>query len=261
VHYSRPKLQLIGCKLIRCKCLSPSMCWTSADRKNREVAVQCFTQENGVRVDHVENWDINAPQTEEEAGESFEALSLELDWSKDITIANDHAYRVTRSRAPFPAAVSSLSFLGHSLPQRSRECRKWICHVRPERLRHTFLRVSKFPYENSIEDVTNHLDTREREFAMLDIPDAPPTPASADASAVLEPGSKVQKVADGFVSIFGAVVAASGKLYFVDHHEQRMLASHPRNRIQVRGPFCRSIVGIMANSRTNWTSTPSFTRS
>ena len=34
----------------------------------------------------------------------------------------------------------------------------------------TFLRLSKFPYENAIEDVTHHLEVREREFAVLDIP-------------------------------------------------------------------------------------------
>ena len=63
---------------------------------------------------------------------------------------------------------------------------------------------------------------REREFAVLDIPAEPPTPAPADASAVLEPGSKVRKLEDGFFSISGAAVDASGKLYFVDHHEQRI---------------------------------------
>ena len=42
------------------------------------------------------------------------------------------------------------------------------------------------------------------------------------ASAVLEPGAKVRKLEDGFFSISGAAVDASGKLYFVDHHEQRI---------------------------------------
>ena len=60
---------------------------------------------NEIKFDHAENWDVNAPQTEEEAGESPDALSLEFDWSKNITVANYHGYRVTRSRAPFPAAV------------------------------------------------------------------------------------------------------------------------------------------------------------
>jgi len=174
-----------------------------------------------IKLDRVENWDVNAPQTEEEAGESPEALSLELDWSKNITIANYHAYRVTRSRAPFPAAVrlyhcAGIHFRNLHVNAESgyATCDDNGCG--------TFLRVSKFPYENSIEDVTHHLQTREREFAVLDVPAEPPTPAPADSSAVLEPGSKVQKLEDGFYSISGAAVDASGKLYFVDRHEQRI---------------------------------------
>ena len=58
-----------------------------------------------LKLDRVENWDFHAPQTEEEAGESPECLSIEISRSKNITIANYHAYRVTRSHAPFPAAV------------------------------------------------------------------------------------------------------------------------------------------------------------
>ncbi len=49
-----PQLQLVGCKLVRCKCLSPSMCWTSADRKNREVAVPS----DGIRVLHDQGWQL-----------------------------------------------------------------------------------------------------------------------------------------------------------------------------------------------------------
>ncbi|MBV8774747.1 MAG: gluconolaconase, partial [Deltaproteobacteria bacterium] len=60
---------------------------------------------NEIKFDHVENWDINSPQTEEEAGESPEALSLEIDYCHNLTFANYHAYRVTRSRAPFTSAV------------------------------------------------------------------------------------------------------------------------------------------------------------
>ena len=86
----------------------------------------------------------------------------------------------------------------------------------------TFLRASKYPYENAIQDVTHKLEVREREFAVLDIPENPPTPAPDDASAVLAPGAKVEKLEDGFFSISGAAVDASGKLYFVDHHEQRI---------------------------------------
>jgi len=176
---------------------------------------------NEIIFDHVENWDINAPQTEEEAGESPDSLSLEFDWSRNITIANYHGYRVTRSRAPFPAAVR----LYHSANIHFRnvhinaESGYPICDTNGCG---TFLRASKFPYENAIQDITHHLEVREREFAVLDIPENPPTPAPGNASAVLAPDSKVEKLEDGFFSISGAAVDASGKLYFVDHHEQRI---------------------------------------
>ena len=39
-----------------------------------------------------------------------------------------------------------------------------------------FCALSKFPYENAIQDVTHHLEVREREFAVLDIPAEPATP-------------------------------------------------------------------------------------
>ncbi len=178
---------------------------------------------NEIKFDHVENWDINAPQTEEEAGESPESLSLEIDFSRNLTFANYHAYRVTRSRAPFPTAVrihnsSDIHFRNVHVNAESGYgiCDRNGCG--------TFLRLSKFPYENAIEDVTHHLEVREREFAVLDIPGNPSQPASPDASAVLAPGAQMKKLEDGFFSISGAAVDAAGKLYFVDHHNQRIYA-------------------------------------
>lgn len=176
---------------------------------------------NEIKFDHVENWDVNAPQTEEEAGESPESLSLEFDWSRNILIANYHGYRVTRSRAPFPSAVrlyhsGDIHFRNVHVNAESgyATCDKNGCG--------TFLRVSKFPYEDAIEDMTHHLVVREREFAALDIPENPSRPASPDASAILARGARVQRLEDGFFSISGAAVDSAGKLYFVDHHEQRI---------------------------------------
>jgi hypothetical protein len=176
---------------------------------------------NEIKFDRVENWDLHAPQTEEEAGESPECLSLELNRSKNITIANYHAYRVTRSRAPSAAAVriyqsSDIHFRNVHV---NAESGYGICD---ENGCGTFLRASKFPYENAIQDMTHHLEVREREFAVLDIPAQPATPAAADASVVLEPGATVRKLEAGFHSISGAAVDAAGKLYFVDRIEQRI---------------------------------------
>ncbi len=168
-----------------------------------------------LKLDRVENWDFHAPQTEEESGESPECLSIEISRSKNITIANYHAYRVTRSHAPYPAAVrlyqsGDIHFRNVHVNAESgfATCDQNGCG--------TFLRASKFPYENAIQDVTHHWETREREFAVLDVPAAPATPTPPST------GVNVRKLEDGFFSISGAAVDSSGKLYFVDHWRQRI---------------------------------------
>jgi len=187
---------------------------------------------NEIKFDHVWNWEIYAPQSEEEAGESPESVSLEFDWSKNITIANYHGYRVARSRAPFPAAVriynsSDIHFRNLHV---NAESGYPICD---DNGCGTFLRISKFPYSNSIQDMTHHLEVREREFAVLDIPAHPAAPAPADASAVLAPGAKVGKLEDGFFSISGAAVDAAGKLYFADLHQQRIFSWSPAEGLSI----------------------------
>jgi hypothetical protein len=182
---------------------------------------------NEIKLERVENWDFNAPQTEEESATSPEAVSLEISHSKNITIANYHAYRVTRSHAPFPAAVR----IYHSSDIRFRNV-----HVNAESGYGTcdengcgtFLRISKFPYENAIQDVTHHLEVREREFAHLDVPAAPkavtPKAAAPAGRTTAAAPAKVERLEGGFYAISGAAVDAAGKLYFVDHHQHRIFS-------------------------------------
>ncbi len=174
-----------------------------------------------IKLDHVENWEFYAPQTEEESASSPEAVALEIDNSRNITIANYHAYRVTRSHAAFPSAVrlyhsSNLKFRNVHINAESgySVCDRKGCG--------TFLRVGRYPYENAIQDITHGIDTREREFAALDIGENFAAPPAGDASAVLAPGASVQKITDGFHSISGAAVDAKGKLYFVDRWQHRI---------------------------------------
>ncbi len=187
---------------------------------------------NEIRFDHVENWDINAPQTEEESLTSPESVSLEIDNSRNLTFANYHAYRVTRSRAPFPSAVRIYNSSDiHFRNLRTNAEAGWpICD---ENGCGTFLRVSKYPFENSVQDMTHHLEVREREFAVLDIPANPPQPAPPSASAVLAAGATVKKLEDGFFSISGAAVDAKGRLYFVDRHNQRIYSWAKSEGIEV----------------------------
>ena len=58
--------------------------------------------------------------------------------------------------------------------------------------------------------MTSGLQVREREFAVLDVPGAPPLPTQAP----------VRTLHEGFYSIAGAAVDAHGKLYFVDRKFQ-----------------------------------------
>jgi len=169
-----------------------------------------------IKFDHAENWDLNAPQTEEEAGESGEALSLEIAYSRNITVANYHAYRVTRSRMPFLAAVrlyrsSAIRFRNVHVNAESgfSTCDENGCG--------TYLRVSKYPFENAIEDVTNQSHVREREFAVLDVSDEVKPVARRRIGA-----GSVKQLATGSFSIAGGAVDAKGKLYFVDRHQQRI---------------------------------------
>ncbi len=175
---------------------------------------------NEIKFDHAENWDLNAPQTEEEAGESGESLSLELSYSKNIVIANYHAYRVTRSRVPYPAAVRLYQSTGIHLRNVHVNAESGFSTC-DENGCGTYLRVSKYPYENAIEDVTHHLQLREREFAALDVDkndvDDNTKPATRHAGL-----GSAKQLETGFFSIAGAAVDPNGKLYFVDRHQQRI---------------------------------------
>jgi len=162
-------------------------------------------------LDNVRNWEFLAPQTEEEVGEGQDTVSLDVRNSRNILFANYHAYRVTRSIKPAPTAVRLIN---------SSDIRFRNLHVNAEsglafcdaRGCGTYLRASKYPYENAITDVTSGLQMREREFAVLDVPGTvPPPPASTPA---------VETLHQGFYSIAGAAVDAKGKLYFVDRKTQ-----------------------------------------
>jgi sugar lactone lactonase YvrE len=175
---------------------------------------------NEIKLDRVENWDFNAPQTEEEAPTSPEAVSIEISASKNITIANYHGYRVTRSHAPFPAAVriynsSDIHFRNVHV---NAESGYGICD---DNGCGTMLRVSKFPYDNAIENVTRRLTVREREFAVLDVTAHPPAPAAASKSAA---DTRLELLEGGFYAISGAAVDATGRLFFVDHHQHRIFS-------------------------------------
>ncbi len=166
-------------------------------------------------LDGVENWEFLAPQTEQEVRDGVNAISTEFRNSRNILFANYHGYRVTRSIKPMDAAVklfnsSGIRFRNVHVNAESgfASCDTKGCG--------TYLRASKFPFENAIKDVTGGQEVREREFARLDIPAMPASASPVPVSA------GVTKLADGFYSIAGGAVDAKGKLYFIDRFFQRI---------------------------------------
>ncbi|WP_028056753.1 glycosyl hydrolase family 28-related protein [Sphingomonas phyllosphaerae] len=169
-------------------------------------------------LDNVRNWEFLAPQTEQEVRDGVNAVSTEFHNSRDILFANYHGYRVTRTIKPMDAAVKLFN---------SGDIRFRNVHVNAEsgfascdtKGCGTYLRASKYPFENAIKDMTRRQEVREREFAKLDVP---PAPASATADSAIPVTAGVTKLADGFYSIAGGAVDAKGKLYFIDRFFQRI---------------------------------------
>jgi hypothetical protein len=167
-----------------------------------------------IGLNRAENWELLAPQTEEEVGESADAVSLDIRNSRHILVANYHAYRVTRTEKPALTAVRL---------ERVADIRFRNVHVNAESGLAacdaagcaTILRASKFPYENAIVDVTHGLQVREREFAVLDVP-------ALAKPVVPAVGAAVRKLADGFWSISGGAVGPDGKLWFVERKYNRI---------------------------------------
>ena len=172
---------------------------------------------NEIVLDGVENWSFYAPQTEEEVRDGADSVSVDIRNSKNILLANYHAYRVTRSMKPAPTAVqitnsSDIRFRNVAVNGESGfpTCDEEGCVAD--------VRASKYAYENAITDVTNRLQVRERMFSVLDYSGKQTSAAAAPAAP------KVDKLEEGFYSIAGAAVDSKGKLYFIDRHFQRIFS-------------------------------------
>jgi hypothetical protein len=166
-------------------------------------------------LDHVRNWEFLAPQTEQEVRDGVDAISMEIRNSSNILFANYRGYRVTRTIKPAEAAVRLYN---------SGDIRFRNVHVNAEsgfascdaKGCGTYVRASKFAFDNAIVDMTGKQGVREREFAMLDVKPSQVSAAPPPAS----PG--VARLETGFYSIASAAVDADGKLYFIDRFFHRI---------------------------------------
>jgi len=157
-----------------------------------------------VQLRNAANWQIYALQTEEERGEGGFALPLEVESSRNITLANFHIYRVISSFQPFPWAIK----VSDSSNIRFRNIH---CYSN-----------SKVSFDAAVYDQTNHAEIRQREFAWLNLSGTAPRARPKAPSPVLAAGAAVEKLAGGFFNISGGAVSPAGDFYFVDAHWQRI---------------------------------------
>ncbi len=161
---------------------------------------------NEIVLDHVANWEFLSPQTEQEVGEQGDAISLEIRNSSNLLFANYHGYRVTRNFKPNVSAVKLYNSGDIRFRNVAVNAESGYAYCDDEGCG-TYLRVSKFPFENAITDMTHGIEVREREFAVLDVPanlgpaKAMKKPAFAPPPGVFPDKAKLRKVADGFWSI------------------------------------------------------------
>jgi sugar lactone lactonase YvrE len=167
---------------------------------------------NEVKLDQVENWELDAIQTEEERGESGFALPLEISRSTNITIANYHGYRVVSSYQPFPSAIKL---------SESHDIRFRNVHVDSD---------SKAAFDNSVFDTTKHAEVRAYEFASLNVPQHYSVQERHQPQPMLASGTRLERLATGFFNISGAAVDPEGRLYFVDAHWQRIYRWSPESQ-------------------------------
>lgn len=185
-----------------------------------------------IKLERVENWEFHAPQTEEEAASSPDAVAIEIVDSRNITFNNLKLYRVTRSHAPYPAAVR----IYNSTDIRFRNVRTNSEHgyaVCDDDGCGTFLRAGKFPYDNAIQDMTRRVEVRERDFASYEITGEPARPSTPPSPSTSRPA--VERLESGFHAIAGAAVDAKGTLYFVDNFDHRIYSWSRERGISIAG--------------------------
>jgi len=171
---------------------------------------------NEIKLKNVSNWKIYALQMEEESGESWNCLPVEIENSSNLLFANLYLYRVIRIVSPFPYGV-----------------RIWNSKNLEFRGVHTYS-PSKFTYNNTIFDVDHDFEIRSREISKLNISGNAPKIVTPKSSPIKQDGTRVLKVAGGFEFIDGSVADKSGNVYFVDARWRRIYCySAKTNKLKI----------------------------
>ena len=170
-----------------------------------QASTTCATKLNSATSP---NWELIALQTEEEHGESPDALPLELDHTSHIVVANMHSYRVVGMLRTYPYAIRAV----HSKDVTFRNL-----HVDSD---------SKVSFNDSVFDEDSGAGTRFRELGTLHLDGSQQTAAAPTAPSL-------ERLATGFYNISGATVDAQGRLYFLDSRWQKIYRYTPAAGVEL----------------------------
>jgi sugar lactone lactonase YvrE len=162
-----------------------------------------------VRLNRVANWRLIALQTEEERGEGPFAVPVTIEHSKNILIANYHAYRVISSYQPSSYAIRV---------DQSENIRFRNFHIYSN---------SKVCFDASVFDQTDGTEIRYLEVGNLTLTGKAPNSVQKQSEPKRTLGRVVKRLAGGFYNISGSAVDSKGRLYFVDAHWQRIYRWSP----------------------------------
>lgn len=175
-----------------------------------EGRVYYMSSEHHVRseiiLDNISNWKFFGLQLEEESGEGPYCLPVSICHSNHLLFANLFTYRVSRITTPFPYAIRTEE--SNNIVFKGLHNYSW----------------TKFPFENSLYNVSSNLEVRQREIAVLKITDEKPVLKINSKARIVLPEATLEKLADGFDCIDGATCDSQGNLFFVDsklHHIYR----------------------------------------
>lgn len=167
-----------------------------------EGRIYAMSIEHHVRYEaqfkNVSNWKVYAFQMEEERGEGWNALPVEIDNCSNIRFANLYLYRSMMS-SPFKNGI---------VINKSKNIEFCGLHA---------YSPTKYTYNNTLYDATYGYEIRSREIANLKISGNPPVEHKNDFQlSVLPDQESIKKLATGFECIDATTADDKGNVYFLD---------------------------------------------
>jgi len=169
---------------------------------------------NEIKFDHVENWTSTRRRPEEEAVRMSPRPYRSKSTGRRTLHRELSRLRVTTFARAVSRRRSSLSFGGTYFPQRLRQCRERTRNLRPETAAAPFCASANTRTKTSSRIVTASPGVRASAVAVLDASRRAAAPVRATLRRCWIQARKVRRLEDGFFSISGAAVDASGKVYF-----------------------------------------------